>query len=53
MTVMVADGGPLPTDTLAWLALAMPLAYLAFGAARKQLRPPAMLVAPDGWQRAS
>jgi hypothetical protein len=44
VTVIVADGGPLPVDTLAWVALVLPLAYLAFGAARKQLQPPAILV---------
>ena len=38
-----ADGEPPPVDKLAWLSLTLPLAYLAFGAARKQLRPPAML----------
>jgi Mg2+/citrate symporter len=44
VTVIVADRGPLPVDTLAWVALVLPLAYLAFGAARKQLQPPAILV---------
>ncbi len=43
MTVSFADGEPPPVDTLAWLMLALPLAYLLFGAARKQLWPPATL----------
>jgi hypothetical protein len=44
VAVTVADGGPLPLDLFAWLTLVMPLAYLGFGAARKDLQPAAMLM---------
>lgn len=40
----VADGEPQPVDTFAWLMLALPMAYLLFGTARKELRPPSVLM---------
>jgi hypothetical protein len=44
VAVTLADGNSPPVDTFALLAIAMPLAYLGFGAARKQLWPRAVLI---------
>jgi hypothetical protein len=44
VVVSVADGEPLPVDTFAWLMLVLPTAYLVFGTARKEWRPPTILM---------
>ena len=42
--VSFGDGEPTPVDQFAWLMLMLPIAYLLFGAARRELRPPRVLV---------
>lgn len=44
VVVSLGNGEPPPVDTFAWLTLALPAAYLLFGAVRDELRPAAVLV---------
>ena len=44
VVVSVGDGEPVPVDTFAWLMLTQPIPYLLFGTARKEWRPPSILM---------